>query len=314
MDGLAPQPPSYDAQVRRLRGFEARPWTASHLSHRVAASRVGSWPGSTATRTASRTSGPPTCSTSPAGRGTPRRATGPGSWSTSAAGPPARPPRCSAGRSSAWDVWARRTRIVDTAQRALDAPRRGVAGLRHGVRRGRQRRAARGRPRAPARSTSTPARWEPWTPLAVFHAQHLLFASAARQALAPPGPGGARPRRGAAVARPGVRLGQQRLGGRRRPDRDSGKPLIGGDPHRVFESPGVYAQVRLACEDPTTRSTSSGSPSPGVPGVQHFAHAGAGRVGDHQRGRPTTRTSSRSRSTTWSTATRRRSRSAAPTR
>ena len=26
----------------------------------------------------------------------------------------------------------------------------------------------------------------------------------------------------------------------------SGMPLIGGDPHRVFESPGVYAQVRLA--------------------------------------------------------------------
>ena len=43
-------------------------------------------------------------------------------------------------------------------------------------------------------------------------------------------------------------------------------PLIGGDPHRVIESPGVYMQVRLACEDATTRSTWSGSRSLACPG------------------------------------------------
>ena len=50
----------------------------------------------------------------------------------------------------------------------------------------------------------------------------------------------------------------------------SGRPLIGGDPHRTFESPGVYAQVRLATDELDV----FGFTFPGVPGVQHFAHAG----------------------------------------
>ena len=54
----------------------------------------------------------------------------------------------------------------------------------------------------------------------------------------------------------------------------TGQPLIGGDPHRVIESPGVYAQVRLACEDPDDVFDVVGFTFPGVPGVQHFAHAG----------------------------------------
>ena len=29
----------------------------------------------------------------------------------------------------------------------------------------------------------------------------------------------------------------------------SGFPLVAGDPHRTIESPGVYQQVRLACEE-----------------------------------------------------------------
>ena len=69
--------------------------------------RVTGWPGSTATRTASRTSGPPTCSTSPTGRARSPRGTAPGSWSTSAAAPPAPPPRSSARPQLAWDTWAR---------------------------------------------------------------------------------------------------------------------------------------------------------------------------------------------------------------
>ena len=61
--------------------------------------RVAGWPGSTETHTASRTSGPPMCSTSPTGRAGPPRVTAPGSWSTSAVARPAPPPRCSARRS-----------------------------------------------------------------------------------------------------------------------------------------------------------------------------------------------------------------------
>ena len=50
----------------------------------------------------------------------------------------------------------------------------------------------------------------------------------------------------------------------------SGFPLIGGDPHRAIESPGVYQQVRLSCDEFDVL----GFAFPGVPGVQHFAHAG----------------------------------------
>ena len=79
-------------------------------------------------------------------------------------------------RPLAWDVLARRTRMADTARRAFDGLGEETPRLRHGVRRGRQRRAARRRPRAD-RLGIEPAPWEPWTPLAVFHAQHLLFAA-----------------------------------------------------------------------------------------------------------------------------------------
>ena len=54
----------------------------------------------------------------------------------------------------------------------------------------------------------------------------------------------------------------------------SGLPLIGGDPHRIIEQPGVYQQVRLVCEDPADPFDVVGYTFVGVPGVQHFAHAG----------------------------------------
>ena len=146
---------------------------------------------------------------------------------------------------------------------------RGDPRLRHGVRRGGQRRARPQRPRArPARRSSP-------TVGAVDAARDLPrpadpLRQRARQAVAPPRARGARRRRGAAVPRPGLRLGQQRLGGRRGRTA-SGKPLIAGDPHRTFESPGVYAQVRLSVEG---ELDVFGFTFPGVPGVQHFAHAG----------------------------------------
>ena len=56
----------------------------------------------------------------------------------------------------------------------------------------------------------------------------------------------------------------------------SGFPLLGGDPHRTLEAPGVYLQVRLAVESPDGRDDLDvvGFAFAGVPGVQHFAHAG----------------------------------------
>ena len=54
----------------------------------------------------------------------------------------------------------------------------------------------------------------------------------------------------------------------------SGQPLVAGDPHRVIEQPGIYQQVRLACDDPDDPFDVVGFTFVGVPGVQHFAHAG----------------------------------------
>ena len=176
----------------------------------------------------------------------------------------------------AWDTWVRRTRIVDTARRALEAlgeeSRAFVAAFVEGVNAGLHDISTDPAPEL-ARLDLEPAPWEPWTPLAVFHAQHLLFASLpaklwhhrARSVL------GADE---ALLSRdPSYVSGSNAwaVGGARTA---TGKPLIGGDPHRVIESPGVYAQVRLACEDPDDTFDVLGFTFPGVPGVQHFAHAG----------------------------------------
>ena len=50
----------------------------------------------------------------------------------------------------------------------------------------------------------------------------------------------------------------------------TGRPILAGDPHRVFEIPGMYAQHHLACDVFDT----VGLTVPGVPGFPHFAHNG----------------------------------------
>ena len=168
-----------------------------------------------------------------------------------------------------WDLWARRTRIVDTAQRALAhlgaESRAFVTAFVEGVNAG-----LRADQPEFDRLGIEPAAWEPWTPLAVFHAQHLLFASVPaklwhHRARAVLGEDEALLSRDPAY---GSGSNAWAVGGSRTA---SGRPLIGGDPHRVFESPGVYAQVRLATEELDVL----GFTFPGVPGVQHFAHAGS---------------------------------------
>ncbi|MDP3416352.1 penicillin acylase family protein [Falsiroseomonas sp.] len=50
----------------------------------------------------------------------------------------------------------------------------------------------------------------------------------------------------------------------------TGRPVVAGDPHRVFEIPNMYAQGHLACADFDV----VGLTAPGVPGFPHFAHNG----------------------------------------
>lgn len=50
----------------------------------------------------------------------------------------------------------------------------------------------------------------------------------------------------------------------------TGRPLLAGDPHRIFEIPNMYAQGHLACDV----FDAIGLTVPGVPGFPHFAHNG----------------------------------------
>jgi penicillin amidase len=50
----------------------------------------------------------------------------------------------------------------------------------------------------------------------------------------------------------------------------TGRPVLAGDPHRVFEIPNMYAQHHLACDD----FDMIGLTVPGVPGFPHFGHNG----------------------------------------
>ena len=116
----------------------------------------------------------------------------------------------------------------------------------------------------------TPGRWQPWSPIAVFAIQQLVFGGFAlklwrrhvAERLGPEAvdlldaehtdPSGSNAW--------GV-LGHRTAGG---------KPMIAGDSHRNLEYPGVYHQVRLACDEFDV----FGFSFPGVPGIQHFGHAG----------------------------------------
>lgn len=50
----------------------------------------------------------------------------------------------------------------------------------------------------------------------------------------------------------------------------TGRPILAGDPHRVFEVPNMYVQHHLACD----AFDCIGLTVPGVPGFPHFAHNG----------------------------------------
>ncbi|MBS42699.1 MAG: penicillin amidase [Nocardioides sp.] len=179
-----------------------------------------------------------------------------------------------------WDVFARRACLVDTARRAQDAldteTRAYVEAYVDGVNAGLAERADDPPPELVALG-ATARPWEPWTPEATFHAQQVLFAGLggqlwARWATEVLGAEGV-----ALLSHEGPDSSGSNawaVGGRRTA---SGMPIVAGDPHRVIESPGIYQQVRLACEDrgvERDRFDVVGFTFVGVPGVQHFAHAG----------------------------------------
>ncbi|MFC9284676.1 penicillin acylase family protein [Streptomyces collinus] len=174
-----------------------------------------------------------------------------------------------------WDVLVRRARLDDTARRCFAALERRdpetarwvrayVDGVNEGL--------ADGARRAPefARTGLAPGSWQPWTPLGVWLATHLLFAGfpaklwreqAVRHLgpeavglFATDGPGTA--------GSNGWLLSGDRTG--------TGLPLLAGDPHRFIEDPGVYQQIRLSCPEFDV----VGLAVPGVPGIAHFGHTG----------------------------------------
>jgi len=167
-----------------------------------------------------------------------------------------------------WDRFARDTLVAGTAQRAhaalSDESREFVAAYVAGVNAGLHADAP-----ELAELGIEPQPWPEWMPLAVFHAQHIIFAGLGGRLWA---------RRAQRVLGDDAALLDHEgplasgsnawavAGGRTA----SGLPLIGGDPHRIIESPGVYQQIRLACDEFDV----VGFAFPGVPGTPHFAHAG----------------------------------------
>lgn len=182
----------------------------------------------------------------------------------------------------AWDRFAVRVRLADTARRVLAAlagPERawlaaytaGVnAGLSDGGRDVPEMHALAADGALPGElPPHTP--WANWVPLGVFLTHHVLFgtwphllwrehvgrtlgADALAAILSGADDGAGSGSNAWALA-----------GGRT----VSGRPLLAGDPHRLLELPGPYQQVRLACDAYDV----VGLAFPGVPGVLHFGQA-----------------------------------------
>ncbi|MFG2878080.1 penicillin acylase family protein [Streptomyces sp. NPDC048337] len=175
--------------------------------------------------------------------------------------------------SVAWDRFARQCRLDDTARRcheALDARTAAWVGAYvDGVNDGLAAGAA--RDERFARTGLTPTPWDPWVPLSIWTATHVLFAGFATKLW--------RERVSRALGDDAVTLfatdgpGTAGSNGWLVPgDRTtSGCAIIAGDPHRFIEDPGVYQQIRLSCPDYDVL----GLAVPGVPGLGHFGHTGS---------------------------------------
>ncbi|MEV0639161.1 penicillin acylase family protein [Streptomyces sp. NPDC050619] len=172
-----------------------------------------------------------------------------------------------------WDRFARRARLDDTARRCFTALERRdpetadwVRAYVDGVNEGLKGAAA---PEF-TRVGLAPGRWEPWTPLAVWLATHILFAGFPaklwrEQAVRQLGP---RAVGLFAVDGPGTSGSNGWLVSGERTT--TGHAVIAGDPHRYIEDPGVYQQIHLSCPEFDV----IGLAVPGVPGIAHFGHTG----------------------------------------
>ncbi|MEU4193264.1 GNAT family N-acetyltransferase [Kribbella sp. NPDC026611] len=171
-----------------------------------------------------------------------------------------------------WDVFARQARLADTARRCFDAlddeTREWVTAYVEGV----NHALPGGASRAPefAQTGLVLEEWEPWTPLGIWLAVHILFAGfptklwrthvakhlgdEALELFTSEGPFGAGSN-GWLI--PGSHTA-------------SGQAIVAGDPHRYIESPGVYQQIRLTCPEYDVL----GLAVPGIPGLAHFGHTG----------------------------------------
>ncbi len=179
-----------------------------------------------------------------------------------------------------WDRLARRARLADTARRCSDALERDdpetaawvrayVGGVNEGLATYGSGPESAAAPEF-ARAGLAPGRWEPWTPLAVWLATHILFAGFpaklwrehltahlgpdAVPLFATDGPGTA--------GSNGWLVGGERT--------VTGHAIIAGDPHRWIEDPGVYQQIHLSCPEFDV----VGLAVPGIPGIAHFGHTG----------------------------------------
>ncbi|MGW9026585.1 GNAT family N-acetyltransferase [Streptomyces sp. NPDC055722] len=175
----------------------------------------------------------------------------------------------------AWDLFARRARLDDTARRCFAALERRdpetaawVRAYADGVNDGLDE----GARRTPefAGTGLVPGRWEPWHPLGIWLSTHILFAGFpaklwreeavrhlgedAMGLFAADGPG-------TSGSNGWLVSGERTV---------TGQAVIAGDPHRFIEDPGVYQQIRLACPEFDV----VGLAVPGVPGIAHFGHAG----------------------------------------
>ncbi|MFC8871475.1 penicillin acylase family protein [Streptomyces sp. NPDC057148] len=172
-----------------------------------------------------------------------------------------------------WDRLVRRARLADTARRCFTALEENdpetatwVRAYADGVNEG----LAAGDAPEFARVGLTPGRWEPWTPLAVWLATHILFAGFpaklwrehiaahlgpdAVALFATDGPG-------TAGSNGWLVSGDRTV---------TGHAIVAGDPHRFIEDPGVYQQIHLSCPEFDV----VGLAVPGVPGIAHFGHTG----------------------------------------
>lgn len=178
----------------------------------------------------------------------------------------------------AWDRFARQVRLEHTARRCFegldDETREFVEAYVDGVNSALSQGLSRStemRLLGLETLADRPRPWAPWTPLGIFWGIHLLFgtfpaklfASTVAERLGEPWL--------PLFATEGVHAAGSNawvVGGHRTA---SGLPIVAGDPHRTIDLPSCYQQVGLACPGVDV----VGFTFPGVPGVQHFAHAGS---------------------------------------